>query len=133
MNDYLTWGAMIGALGAIIASVKFWMDLGSAQQKSASDAAQARLDVANLKEDVKAVRDEASQARTVAAMAAGKNDLLLTELHGIQLKFAQEYVSHNALTATEERMACAVESVKRELTTVNDRLYQILDRLSVKT
>lgn len=133
MNDVLTWGAIIGALGAIIASIKFWMDLGKAQQKAESDAESAREDIKELKESIKGATVDAAAARSVAAASGAKYDLLSSTLNEARLEFATNYVSHKALTATEERMASAVESVKTELTKVNDRLYQILDRLSVKT
>lgn len=133
MNEVLTWGAVFGALCAIIASIKFWMDLAKAQQKAESDAESARDDIKELKESIKEATTDAAAARTIAAAGGAKYDLLSSTLSDARLEFARDYVNHKALTATEERMASAVESVKTELTKVNDRLYQILDRLSVKT
>lgn len=133
MDQVLTWGAIIGSLGAITAAITFWVNVGKAQQKAASDAESARADVKSIKEDVKALWEGAGSAKTIAAAAVVKSDLLLVTLNDARLEFARDYVNHKTLNATEERMAAAVESVKTELTKVNDRLYQILDRLSVKT
>lgn len=49
MNDVLTWGAIIAALGSIITAAKLWMDLGATRQKAADASksateAHARID-----------------------------------------------------------------------------------------
>lgn len=129
MNDFLTWGAIIGALGSIIVTIKFWMEMG----KAVAEAASAREDVKSLREEIKAANSEGNAARTTAAMVAGKHDLLIADMNRLRVEIATNYVSHPQLMASEQRYNDSIDKIQTELTKMNDRLYQILDRVNVKT
>lgn len=128
MNDFLNWGAIIGALGSLVVAIKFWMEMG----KAVSEAAAARDDVKLLREELKVAAADANAARTTVAMVAGKHDLLIADMNRIRVEMATTYVTHPQLTASEVRYADTIDKIQTELTKMNDRLYQILDRVNVK-
>lgn len=133
MDSYLTLGALVASIGAILAIITFWMNLGKQLSEATSEAKAARAEADSLKDDVKLARDDANQARQTAALVSGKHDILMTTLGDVRVEFARDYVSHKALSATEQRFADSMDGVRQELTKISDRIYQILDRVSGKT
>lgn len=86
VNDLLTWGALLGALGSIIASIKFWMDMGRSQER-ADDAKkiaiEAHLKVATLEQSFALYRE----------------------------RVAMEFVSRTTLREVEDRISAAIENL----------------------
>lgn len=72
--DFLTWGAIIVALGSIIAAIKFWMDMGATKQ-IAIDAAKSSREAHNridrLTETVASNEDIAAAEKRFAEAVDG--------------------------------------------------------------
>ena len=106
MQEILTWGALIGASGSIIAIVTFWMNRGNAEAETQSKA-------------------EAASQMATAALA--KSELVSSQLAEARIEFARDYASHRDLAAAEVRFAAALESLRTELRGMNERLDRIIE------
>jgi len=106
MQEILTWGALIGAGGSIIAIVTFWMNRGKAEAETLSKA------------------EAASQ---IATAALAKSELVSSQLAEARIEFARDYASHKDLAAAEVRFAAALESLRTELRGMNERLDRIIE------
>jgi hypothetical protein len=106
MQDVLTWGALIGAGGAIIAIITFWMNRGKAEAEALA---------------------KAEGAHSIALSALTKTELLSTQLNESRLEFARDYVNHKDLAAAEARSADLMNGVRSELRGMNDRLDRVIE------
>ena len=109
MQELLSWGALVGASGSLIAIVSFWMNRGKAE----ADA-----------------HAKAEGAYSVASAALTKADLVAAQLAEARIGFARDYASHKDLAAAEVRYATALDSLRSELRGMNERLDRIIDRLT---
>jgi hypothetical protein len=112
MQDVLSWGALIGAGGSLIAIVTFWMNRGKAEADALT---------------------RADGAHSVAAAALAKADLVAAQLAEARIEFARDYASHRDLAAAEVRYATALDSLRSEMRGMNERLDRIIDRFSQHT
>src|SRR6266403_1010010 len=101
MQEILTWGALIGAGGSVIAIITFWMNRGKAEA------------------DTLAKAETASQ---MAAAALARSELVSSQLAEARIEFARDYASHKDLAAAEMRFATALDSLRTELRGMNERL-----------
>ena len=106
MQEILTWGALIGAGGSVIAIVTFWMNRGKAEAETLS---------------------KAEAASKMAAAALAKSELASSQLAEARIEFARDYASHKDLAAAEVRFAAALESLRTELRGMNERLDRIIE------
>jgi hypothetical protein len=109
MQDILSWGALIGAGGSIIAIVTFWMNRGKAEADAFTKAA---------------------GAQSMAASAMAKVETMAGQLAEARIEFARDYASHRDLAAAEVRYATALDSLRTELRGMNERLDRIIDRVT---
>ena len=109
MQDVLSWSALIGAGGSIIAIVSFWMNRGKAE----ADAHAA-----------------ADAAHSIATSAMAKAELASAQLAEARIEFARDYATHRDLAAAELRYAAALDSLRSELRGMNERLDRIIDRFT---
>jgi hypothetical protein len=106
MQDVLTWGALIGAGGSVIAIITFWFSRGKAE----ADAL-AKADIAHV----------------LAAGAQAKAELIAGQLAEARVEFARDYASHNDLAAAELRLANAIDGLRSEFRGLNERLDRIVE------
>lgn len=104
MQDFLTWGAVIAALGSIITLVKFWMDMGAAKAKAES-------------------------AAEAAAVLNAKADLINAHLSEFKVICAQTYATSKSLAETEAALARSLESSVLGIYQRLDAMTQRLDTL----
>lgn len=102
MQDVLSWGALLGAGGAITAIITFWMNRGKAEAK-------------------------AEGAHSIALSALTKVELLSAQFNQSQIDVAQDYVNHDQLKAAEARSADLMNGVRSELRGMNDRLDRVIE------
>jgi exonuclease III len=104
MNELLTWGALIGASGSIIALIRLWMDLGSAISR-------------------------AKEAAHDALMLTAKLDLLASNLADYKVQAASQFASYTALQIAENRFSNAVEGMRADFTQLTLRLDRLIERM----
>jgi exonuclease III len=104
VNELLTWGALIGAAGSIIALFRLWMDLGAAVSR-ANDAAH----------DV--------------VMLSAKMELLASNLADYKVQAASQFASYTALQIAENRFSSAVEGMRADFTQLTLRLDRLIERM----
>jgi hypothetical protein len=109
MQDFLTWGALIGAGGSVIAIITFWMNRGKAEADALA---------------------RAEGAHAMAAAALAKAEDVAAQLAESRVEFARDYASHRDLAAAEVRYATALDSLRSELRGMNERLDRIIDRFT---
>src|SRR5262245_19436660 len=109
MQDFLTWGALIGAGGAIVAIITFWFSRGEAEAEALG---------------------RAEAAQNIASAAHAKAELVSQQLADARIEFARDYASHKDLAAAELRYATALDSLRSELRGMNERLDRIIERFT---
>ena len=109
MQEVLTWGALIGAGGSVIAIITFWFSRGKAEAEAIA---------------------KAETAQTMAAAALDKAELVSSQLAEARIEFARDYASHKDLAAAEMRFAAALDSLRTELRGMNERLDRIIERFT---
>src|SRR3954451_3530940 len=109
MQDVLSWSALIGAGGSVIAIVTFWMNRGKAEADALT---------------------RADGAHSVAATALAKSDLVAAQLAEARIEFARDYASHRDLAAAEVRYAASLDSLRTELRGMNERLDRIIEHFA---
>lgn len=97
VQDFITWGALITALGSVGGLVTFWVNRGRAE-----GAAEARL-----------VAGEAATAdsKRIALEAHAKVALLESAFGIYRERIAAEYVSRLTLREVEDRISGAIEKL----------------------
>jgi hypothetical protein len=113
MEGLVSWVALFGAGGTIIALITFWLNRGRAEVEGLAEA--------------KLAREEAKGAHSVATTALAKVELLTAQLNEARLEFAREYVNHKDLAASETRLATAIDGLKTEFRGLNERLDRMLE------
>ena len=109
MHDVLSWGAVVGTGGSIIAIVTFWMNRGKAESE---------------------VLTKAEAAHAAAASAMAKAESIAGQVAEVRVDFARDYASHRDLADAEVRYATALDSLRSELRGMNERLDRIIDRVT---
>lgn len=104
MNEVLSWGALIGAAGSIIAIVTFWMNRGRAEGENSATA---------------------SDAKKMALEAHIKIGALDAAFGLYRENVAKEYVSRSTLHEVEIRITGAIDRI-------TDRLDRIIEQSSLK-
>lgn len=104
MNEFLTWGAVLGAGGSIVALIKFFMSLGA------------------LESEIKDTRSATTSAAAEAKFAA-------IQLADFKLTVTKEFASQTALSAAETRFLQAVEGMRSDFRNMSERLDRVLDNM----
>lgn len=107
MQDVLTWGALVGAAGSLIAVATYWMNRGKAEADALA---------------------KANVAHAVAMAALGKAEFVTAQLAEARIEFARDYATHKDLAAAEIRLAQAVDGMRGELHKMNDRLDRVIEQ-----
>jgi len=105
-QDFLTWGALVAALGSVTALITFWVNRGRAEGEAAVKVEQAQ----------NAARD----AKQVALEAHVKMSALEASFGIYRERIAAEYVSRQTLREVEDRISGAIERLGERL----DRLFE---------
>ncbi len=120
MEGLVSWVALFGAGGTIIALVTFWVNRGRAEGEAVAEA--------------KLAREEVKQVRTLIDVCSVKCDLYASQLAKMQVEaaekyadFAENYASNKDLSAVESRVAAALEGMRTEFRGLNDRLDRLLE------
>jgi hypothetical protein len=111
MNEILTWTALLGAGGSLLATVTFWFSRGKAEAE---------------------VAGKAEAAATTAATALARGELVSAQLAEARVEFARDYASHKDLAAAEMRFAASLDSLKAELRGMNARLDRIIENFTAR-
>lgn len=106
MQDAINLAALLGSLGSIATFVTFWIKIGGRLQK-ADDGAQS--------------------AKTIAAAALGKVDLLSAQLAEFRVEVARDFASANDLKEVERRLVLAVDNLGARFDRMADRLDRFLN------
>jgi len=96
-NELLLWSSLGGVLVALVAIMKFWMDMGATK------------------------RD--------AAAALEKADETANDLHKFRTDVAKDYVSMQALYASEQRLAEAIGDMKTDVRSAVSDLTNRIDQI----
>ena len=104
VGELLTWGAVIGSCGSIIALIRLWMDLGAAVAK-------------------------ANEAQHNALMMTAKIDLLGSSLADYKVQAASQFASYTALQIAETRFSNAVEGMRSDFSQLTLRLDRLIERM----
>jgi hypothetical protein len=93
----VAWGALLAAVGSLIALVKFWVDLGRQQGKHAAKVEQLESSVRDAKQ--LALEGHAKVAVVEATFGIYRE------------RIAAEYVSRQTLREVEDRISTAIENL----------------------
>lgn len=104
MQEFLTWGALITAGGAIVAVAKFWMDRGKAEAK-------------------------ADGAHSIASAALVKAELATSQLNEHKVEAAREFATVKDLATAESRFASAIDGIRSDIRDFAGRLDKLLVEL----
>lgn len=119
MNDPLTWAALIGTAGSIIAFVTFWMTIGSriSTAEAKADAANALAGAVLAKFEMRVTQTEEHRAKTGERIAA--------------LEAVVEATS-KSLVAAELRLAKSIEDMGEKIDHLGDTIIKTLAELATK-
>lgn len=104
MDNLLTWGAVIGAGGSLVAIAKFWMDMGT-------------------------TKTMANSAHAAAIAASAKADLTTMHLSEHKIEAAREFATVKELAAAETRFASSIDGIRSDIRGFADRLDKLLVEL----
>lgn len=111
MQDALTWGSLVGSVGALLAVCTFWLN----RRAEAEARGKAEGEV----------KQRAESAMSMATAAVTKSEMTAALLAEARIEFAQNYPSHANLAAVEARFVGAIGEVRAELRGMNERLDRI--------
>lgn len=121
-GSIVSWVALFGAGGTLLALVSFWLQRGKEQQEAMGEA--------------KAAREAAASASNQVQAVNARVTFLEQNLHSAQLEqankyleFADKFASNKDLAAVDARVGVALETVKTECREINRRLDSVLDHL----
>lgn len=131
LNDVVTWGAVVLAIGTVIAIVKmsnFYSDRISKVEERAKAAIEiakeAKVEAAKASDQVKPLAAAIEIAKEAKADARESNDkvTLLSASFGIyREQIAKEYIHREVMREVEERLTAAIDRL-------GDRLDRVLER-----
>jgi|SRR5690242_18142017 len=111
MNDVITWGALVTALGAISAIIGFWTCYSDRLTKADTKAVSAREAAEDAKKEAKAAQDRIGLLDQAFAL--------------YRERVAYEYTSRETLREVEGRLAEAIDRL-------GDRFDRVLEQRELR-